>query len=108
MSVGSDIYSWIKQSLPIKRTLAGPGYDETLNLIRKEIPNLIIHEYKSGTQSFDWTVPPEWHLEHAYIKNSSGETIVDSDDSSLHVLGYSEPVNKILLSIIQSLILELG
>ena len=96
MSVGSDIYSWIKQSLPIKRTLAGPGYDETLNLIRKEIPNLIIHEYKSGTQIFDWTVPPEWHLEHAYIKNSSGETIIDSDNSSLHVLGYSEPVNKIL------------
>ena len=96
MSNGKDIYLWIKEAFPIKRTLAGPGFDETLNLIKKKLPELIIHEYKSGSKVFDWKVPPEWHLEEGYIKNSKGEKIIDSNKSSLHILGYSEPINKIL------------
>ena len=42
---------------------------------------------------FDWTVPLEWNIRDAYIKNSAGERVVDFRASNLHVLGYSVPVH---------------
>ena len=38
--------------------------------------------------------PNEWNIRDAYIKNRSGEKIVDFNKSNLHVLNYSIPVNK--------------
>jgi aminopeptidase-like protein len=48
----------------------------------------------SGTTVFDWTVPKEWNIRDAYIKNLRGERVVDFHNSNLHVLGYSVPVRK--------------
>ncbi|GAG16683.1 unnamed protein product, partial [marine sediment metagenome] len=40
-----------------------------------------------------WTVPREWNIRDAYIKNSKGEKIVDFRKCNLHVVGYSASVN---------------
>jgi len=42
----------------------------------------------------DWTVPREWNIRDAYVKNSRGERVVDFRRSNLHVLNYSVPVRR--------------
>ncbi len=85
-----EIENYFDKLFPILRSVTGNGNRETLNIIN-EIVDLNITEVPSGTQCFDWTVPPEWNLKDAWIKNSKGEKIVDIKNSNLHILGYSTP-----------------
>ena len=62
-------------------------------MLKEHIP-LTMHEVPTGTQVFDWTVPKEWNIDDAYIKNAQGDKIVDFKKSNLHVLNYSIPVRK--------------
>ena len=55
---------------------------------------LDIHEVPTGTQVLDWTVPREWNIRDAWIKNARGEKIVDFGRSNLHVMSYSVPVRQ--------------
>ena len=77
---------------PICRSITGGGATSTLQRLQKEIP-LHIREVPSGTQVLDWTVPNEWNIRDAYVKNSSGERLIDLKKSNLHVVSYSQPVN---------------
>jgi len=90
---GHDIYNLLSELFPINRSLTGQGVRETLTRLQNFIP-LNIHEVKSGTEVFDWTVPPEWNIRDAWIKNEKGEKIVDFQESNLHVVGYSTPVDQ--------------
>jgi len=90
--VGQEMYRFITELYPICRSITGDGVRETLRLIRKHIP-LEIHEIPSGTKVFDWTVPQEWNIQDAYIKNNKGERVVDFKKSNLHVVSYSQPIH---------------
>ena len=90
---GRSMHRFIAELYPICRSITGDGVRKTLNLILQHIP-LKICEVPSGLQVFDWTVPLEWNIRDAYIKNSAGERIVDFRASNLHVLGYSIPVRR--------------
>jgi len=87
------ITSLLEQLFPLCRSLTGAGVRETLHILGKEIP-LVLHEIPSGTKVFDWTVPKEWNIRDAYIKNDKGERIVDFKKSNLHVMGYSTPIHE--------------
>jgi aminopeptidase-like protein len=76
---------------PICRSITGDGLRETLRILNREVP-LTIREVPSGTQVLDWTVPNEWNIRDAYIKNGRGERLVDFQKCSLHVINYSVPV----------------
>ncbi|MFZ0636186.1 MAG: DUF4910 domain-containing protein [Candidatus Acidiferrales bacterium] len=93
MSTGENIYRLIEELYPICRSITGDGLRQTLRRIQQEIP-LHIEEVPSGTPVFDWTVPSEWNIRDAYIKDASGKRIVDFKASNLHVVSYSVPVNR--------------
>ncbi|MBW4594234.1 MAG: DUF4910 domain-containing protein [Brasilonema angustatum HA4187-MV1] len=95
--VSHKMYQFISELYPICRSITGNGFRETLHWISKHI-ELTKHEVPTGTQVFDWTVPREWNIKDAYIKNSKGEKILDFNKSNLHVVNYSVPIHqKILL-----------
>jgi len=80
---------------PLNRSLTGNGNRETFKIL-SEIVDVNVSEIPSGTKCFDWTVPPEWNVNEAWIKNSKGDVIIDFAKNNLHLLGYSEPFSGIL------------
>lgn len=94
--LGDLMHGWAKDLFPICRSLTGLGVRETLKYIKGVINGLVIHEIPTGTKAFDWEVPQEWTIRKAYIENSLGDRIIDFDDNNLHVVGYSEPIDKCL------------
>jgi aminopeptidase-like protein len=90
---GESMYALIRDLYPICRSITGDGVRETLRRVGARIP-LELHEVPTGTQVFDWTVPKEWNIRDAYVKNSAGVKVIDFKKSSLHVLSYSVPVNR--------------
>jgi aminopeptidase-like protein len=89
--IGTEIHGLMAELFPICRSITGNGVRETLNIIGRHIP-LEIYEVPTGTAVFDWTVPKEWNIRDAYVKNSRGEKVVDYRKSNLHVVNYSTPV----------------
>lgn len=94
--LGQEMYQLISDLYPICRSITGNGFRETMNLIQNYIP-LGIYEVSTGTEVFDWTVPKEWNIKDAYIKNLKGEEIISFADSNLHVVSYSVPIHKKML-----------
>ena len=86
------MHDLLTKLFPFCRSITGDGVRETFRLIGERIP-LKVTEVPSGTQCFDWTIPEEWNIESAWIKDGGGRKIVDFADCNLHVLGYSEPVS---------------
>ncbi len=88
---GEEMYRLIEELYPICRSITGEGLRATLRRIQQEIP-ITIREVPTGTPVFDWTVPREWNIRDAYVKNAAGERVVDFRRSNLHVVNYSVPV----------------
>ncbi|NVN87178.1 MAG: DUF4910 domain-containing protein [Rhodopseudomonas sp.] len=91
--VGAEIFALAAKIYPICRSITGDGVRQTLHELAAHIA-LDIHEVPTGTSVLDWTVPREWNIRDAYIKNERGERIVDFNRSNLHVMGYSMPVHR--------------
>ncbi|NOZ33896.1 MAG: DUF4910 domain-containing protein [Chlorobi bacterium] len=90
----NQIEKYFDRLWPINRSLTGDGNRETLKILSEIVKSLEIQEIPSGTKCFDWTVPPEWKIKEAWIRNSRGEKIIDFAENNLHVIGYSTPINK--------------
>ena len=83
-----------EELFPICRSITGNGVRQSLSILRRYIPSLTIYEVPSGTQVFDWKVPPEWNIRNGAIIAPSGRLIANFKDNNLHVVGYSEPVER--------------
>lgn len=88
---GRQMHRFAAELYPICRSITGDGIRQTLRRIQERIP-LQLSEVPSGTQVLDWTVPREWNIRDAYIKDASGKRVVDYARSNLHVVNYSVPV----------------
>ena len=63
MSNDMNIWEVVEDLFPITRSLSGKGNVETLEYIGKKlVPNLMQKSIPSGTEVYDWTVPPEWNI----------------------------------------------
>lgn len=93
MSDTLDLSAIFDELYPLCRSITGSGTRRSLEIIGRHMP-LEIVEVESGTQVFDWTVPPQWEIESATLTGPDGETVVDFADHNLHVLNYSEPVDE--------------
>ena len=90
-AIGIEMYELIRQLYPIHRSTTGHGVRKTLRILGELIP-IEITEVQTGTSILDWTVPDEWNVTDAYIKDEAGTKVVDYAESNLHVVGYSRPI----------------
>ena len=90
--IGKNMHDLMVELFPICRSITGNGVRDSLQILQNHI-QLDISEIPSGTEVFDWTIPREWNIRDAFIKNSKGEKIVDFQKSNLHVLNYSIPIH---------------
>lgn len=91
---GQDMHAWASDLFPIMRSLSGPGVRQTLEYLRRLLPGMEIHSVASGTPCFDWTVPDEWTFRAAWIEDEAGNRVIDAAEHNLHVVNYSEPVDR--------------
>jgi aminopeptidase-like protein len=92
-TIGEEIFALASKLYPICRSITGHGVRETLHEIGVHIP-LNVSEVPTGTAVFDWTIPREWNIRDAYIKDGRGQKVIDFARSNLHVMSYSVPVRK--------------
>lgn len=90
-SIGDEIFALAAEIYPICRSITGNGVRETLRCLSRHV-DIKLHEVATGTQVYDWVVPREWNIQGAYIKNAAGERVIDFQESNLHILNYSRPV----------------
>lgn len=74
---------------PMNRSLSGTNNRQMLAALQ-DISEIKIIEIPSGTQVYDWVVPPEWELQDAFIEDATQKRIVDIKDNALHVVSYSQ------------------
>lgn len=90
---GQEIYALTSEIFPLCRSITGQGVRDTLDILARHIP-LERRAVRTGEQLFDWTVPKEWVIRDAFIKDETGRRIVDFHASNLHVVNYSTPVHR--------------
>ncbi|MES1260466.1 MAG: DUF4910 domain-containing protein [Acidobacteriota bacterium] len=90
---GRALHRFAAELFPLCRSITGDGIRQTLRLIGERIPLALVH-LPTGSPVFDWTIPREWNIRDAYIKDARGRRVVDFRQSSLHVLNYSAPLHR--------------
>ncbi|TMR29309.1 DUF4910 domain-containing protein [Nonomuraea zeae] len=88
---GAQMHDLVRRLYPLCRSITGDGLRRTLEIIGESI-SLELTEVPTGTEVLDWTIPREWNIRDAYLKDASGRRVVDFQRSNLHVVGYSGPV----------------
>jgi aminopeptidase-like protein len=90
---GAALYNMVRDLYPICRSITGNGLRQSLRYLQQTVP-MVLREVPTGTPVLDWTVPKEWNIREAWIKNARGEKVVDFAKCNLHVVNYSVPVRR--------------
>jgi aminopeptidase-like protein len=82
----------VERLYPVCRSITGDGLRRTLEIVGEHIP-LTVSEVPTGTEVLDWTVPKEWNIRAAWVKDPSGRKVIDFAEHNLHIVGYSIPLH---------------
>jgi len=80
----------LRTLFPMYRSLCGPGPRDCLLEIQKRLP-IEIAEFPTGRKVFDWVIPKEFRVNHAYVEGPDGKRYLDFADCNHHVWLYSRP-----------------
>jgi len=89
-AMAEELERYFDRLWPICRSITGPGYRESLDIISEIMPTERLR-FPSGSKVFDWTVPPEWEARDAFIIDPSGRKHAAFKENNLHLVGYSVP-----------------
>jgi aminopeptidase-like protein len=90
---GAVLYDMVRELYPICRSITGAGLRKSLRYLQQTVP-MGLREVPTGTPVLDWTVPKEWNIREAWIKDAQGGKVVDFAKCNLHVVNYSIPVRR--------------
>jgi len=93
---GQWMHDLAKRLWPFPRSLTGDGVRQTLGVISEFLPGFQIHEIPSGAEVLDWTIPDEWTIRDAWLTDSDGTRVIDFADSNVHIVSYSEPIDRVV------------
>jgi len=93
-SIGQQMHDLMRRLFYIPRSITGSGNRKTLKILKEYIPELNIQEIPTGKKVLDWQIPKEWSVKEAHILTPIGSKICDFKECNLHLLNYSEPVDK--------------
>ncbi|WP_425569437.1 DUF4910 domain-containing protein [Nonomuraea salmonea] len=65
------MHALVRRLYPLCRSITGDGLRRTLEIIGESAP-LRLTEVPTGTKVLDWTIPREWNIRDASIKDPSG------------------------------------
>jgi aminopeptidase-like protein len=82
----------VERLYPVCRSITGDGLRRTLEIVGEHI-RLTVSEVPTGTEVLDWTVPKEWNIRAAWVKDPSGRKVIDFAEHNLHIVGYSIPLH---------------
>ena len=80
---------------PINRSITGPGYQKSLDILSEIVPFKRI-TFQSGDKVLDWTIPKEWLVNDAYLIDPNGKKIASFKRNNLHLVGYSTPISEVI------------
>lgn len=89
-SSAQSMWELMEKLFPIHRSLVGPGFKKSLEIVAEKIP-LDIQEFPSGMECFDWTIPRAFKVNAAYVEAPDRTRPIDFERCNYHVWNYSQP-----------------
>jgi aminopeptidase-like protein/aminoglycoside N3'-acetyltransferase len=77
----------------LPRDIVSDGYDAALRALSTQVP-MTVHEYPTGTECWTWLVPEKWTCHEAWLETLDGHRLFSYEDSPLHVVSYSLPIDR--------------
>ncbi len=77
----------------LPRDIVSDGYDAALRALSTQVP-MTVHEYPTGTECWTWLVPEKWTCHEAWLETLDGRRLFSYQDSPLHVVSYSLPIDR--------------
>ncbi len=93
--VSLEMDQYLQRLFPLMRSISGTDNLKTLEILSEIVP-IDIQKVPSGSRIFDWTVPPEWHVKHAYVEDAAGTKHLDLQETNLHIVNFSVPIDAVL------------
>ena len=82
-----------RELYPVRGLIVSPDITRAFEQVKRQLPEMAIHRYPSGSSAEDWEVPPSWEAVEASITCADGRVVASLADSFLLVAPHSEPVD---------------